>query len=324
MRVALVGLGMMGRNHARVLTSDSSVDFVGVFDEGIQHQETSPYVLFTSLEKLIQSRPDYCVVSSPTSTHENIAVALIESGIPVLIEKPLSYDFASATRIVNASEKYDVKVGVGHIERFNPAVIQLFQKLSEGMLGDVYQIATRRQGPFPQRISDVGVAKDLATHDIDIVRYVSGTDYQSLCAFTKNRNSSSNEDFLSVVGQLNSGTLINHIVNWMSPLKERKIIVTGENGTFVVDTLRSDLAFYANGKSKVMQTQLQHFSGVTQGDITYFAFDKIEPLVTEHRNFQDYINGKSSDVVTASSGAQVVRIADEMIRSATVGMSLTL
>ena len=122
---------------------------------------------------------------------------------------------------------------VGHIERYNPALQSARRRLEQGDLGAVYQIITRRQGPFPGRIADVGVVKDLATHDIDLTAWVVQQPYTSVSARTAYRSGREHEDLVAVVGALRDGTITNHLVNWLSPLKERVTIITGERGTFV-------------------------------------------------------------------------------------------
>ena len=104
-------------------------------------------------------------------------------------------------------------------------------------LGEVYQIATRRQGPFPSRIADVGVAKDLASHDIDLTAWVAQSDYATVCAQTTFKSGREHEDMIAITGRLANGVIVNHLVNWLSPMKERVTIVTGEKGAFVADTL---------------------------------------------------------------------------------------
>ncbi len=314
LRTGLVGMGVMGSNHARVLSNLEGTEFLGVVDPALDSKKV-PYMIFKSFADLIEKGIDYCVIAAPTALHEDLACQSLRNGIPVLIEKPVAPNFESASRILELSEKLKVPVAVGHIERFNSGLQQLKMRLENGELGDVYQIATRRQGPFPARIADVGVVKDLATHDVDLTSWIAQSGYESISAQTVSRSGRSHEDMVSVVGKLKSGVVVNHTVNWLSPLKERKVIVTGEKGTFVVDTLRSDLALYANGTSKVSQSSIAHFSGVTQGDITYFSFDKPEPLLVEHSNFRDFLLGKSSNVVTLAEGCETVRVADAIVES---------
>jgi predicted dehydrogenase len=182
-------------------------------------------------------------------------------------------------------------------------------------LGEIYQISTRRLGPFPSRIADVGVIMDLATHDIDLTAWISNSSYGSVSAQSAVRSGRAHEDLVTIVAQLVNGVVANHIVNWLSPLKERKTIITGEKGTFVVDTLTSDLTFYANGTVSVSQDRIAHFKGVSQGDIHIYAFDKPEPLRLEHENFRDAVLGKDASIVTLTEGAQTVLVAASALRS---------
>ncbi len=116
-----------------------------------------------------------------------------------------------------------------------------------GALGEIYQIATRRQGPFPGRIADVGVIKDLATHDIDLTAWVSQQEFVTVNARTAHRSGRPHEDMVLAVGTLSGGTITSHIVNWLTPFKERVTVITGENGILVADTLAADLTYYENG-----------------------------------------------------------------------------
>jgi len=281
LKAALIGLGAMGKNHARVLKSLPGVDLVAVFDPATT-PGSSELPIVSSLQELIEIKPDYCVIATPTYTHEEIAVQLMEAGINIFIEKPISMSTQSAERIILSSEKNRRVGAVGHIERFNAALVEAKRRINLGQIGDVYQISTRRLGPFPARITDVGVTVDLATHDIDLTKWLAGSDYESIAAQSTIRSGRKNEDLVSVVGKLKNGILVNHNVNWLSPLKERKTIITGEKGTFVADTLRSDLTFYENGSIINTQREIAYFKGVTQGETTIFAFDKPEALYVEH------------------------------------------
>ena len=241
---------------------------------------------------------------------------MIENKIGVLIEKPIAQSPAAAKRIAAAAKQKNLVCAVGHIERYNAALQQAKKRISNGDLGEVYQISTRRIGPFPSRISDVGVVMDLATHDIDLMTWITKQNYVSLSAHTVSRSGRKHEDMVAATGLLEKGVVVNHLINWLSPLKERKTIFSGEKGTFVADTLTTDLTFYANGTIDVEQGHLAHFKGVTQGDIHVYAFDKPEPLRLEHENFRDAILGKSSDIVTLEEGSKTVEVANAMLESA--------
>ena len=173
LRAGLIGLGMMGRHHARVLGSLPGVDLVAVADPGGDaHGVAGARPLEDSIEKLIEHGLDYCMVAVPTIYHEPVGLALAAAGVHAIIEKPLAQDTPSAVRLAKAFKDAGLVGAVGHIERYNPALQSARARLEAGELGDVYQVTTRRQGPFPARIADVGVVKDLGTHDIDLTAWV--------------------------------------------------------------------------------------------------------------------------------------------------------
>lgn len=323
LRAALIGYGAMGKNHARILNSLDDVDFVAVLDPGISVSNSNlPFV--SSLEDLIRLKPDYCVIATPTITHEEIAIRLAENGINIFIEKPIAISSDTATRIIAAVDKNRLVGAVGHIERFNASLVEAKRRIQLGQLGDVYQISTRRLGPFPARITDVGVTIDLATHDIDLTKWISDSTYESICAHSAIRSGRNNEDLISVVGKLRNGIITSHNVNWLSPLKERKTIITGEKGTFVADTLRSDLTFYENGSIVNTQREIAHFKGVTQGETTIFAFERPEALLIEHLEFVKAVNGLESNIVTLAEALETVRVAEAITRSAKEGSVVRL
>ena len=317
-KVALIGLGIMGYNHARILSNLDGVELVSVVDPiGDTRNQFPPEMVTRDIESALELKPDYCVIAAPTAFHEEIAIRVIGQGISFLIEKPISIDLESARRITDEANARGVVGAVGHIERFNAALRQAREKIQSGVLGEIYQVTTRRIGPFPSRISDVGVVMDLATHDIDLTSWLTGQKYESVAAQRVSRSGRSHEDLISVTGKLSGGIIVNHSVNWLSPLKERKTIITGEKGTFVVDTLTTDLTFYANGTFEVAQDALAHFKGVTQGDIQIFAFPKPEPLLIEHKNFLEVVNGLHSEIVTLAEGTETVRVAQAILESST-------
>ena len=118
--------------------------------------------------------------------------------------------------------------------------------------------------------------------------------------------------------------MTNHLVNWLSPLKERVTIITGERGTFVADTLSADLTFYLNGSVPTTWTDIARFRGVSEGDVVRYAIPKPEPLQVEHENFRDAVLGKEANIVTMEQGLTTVYVAEAMIESATTGRTVLL
>jgi predicted dehydrogenase len=317
LRAGLIGLGMMGRHHARVLGSLDGVELVAVADPaGDVHGVAGGRPVVSTIEELIAVGLDYCMVAVPTIYHEAVGTALAEAGVHAMIEKPIAPDTESARRLVEAFESRGLVGGVGHIERFNPALQEARRRLAAGDLGDVYQIVTRRQGPFPGRIADVGVVKDLATHDIDLTAWVTGQHYVSVAAQVAHRSGREHEDLVSATCLLSGGTVANHLVNWLSPIKERVTVITGERGAFVADTLTADLTFFANGTIATEWESLAKFRGVSEGDMIRYAIAKPEPLRTEHEAFRDAVLGLESDVVTMRQGLATIAVAEAALRSA--------
>ena len=320
LRAGLVGLGMMGRHHARILSSLDGVELVAVSDPGGDpHGVSGGREVLKSVSDLIKVGVDYAMIAAPTAYHEELALQLADAGIHTLVEKPLAVDTPSAMKIYEAFKSKGLVGAVGHIERYNPALQQLRLRLDSGELGSVYQITTRRQGPFPARIADVGVIKDLATHDIDSTSWVARAKYKSVSARTAHKSGREHEDMVAAVCDLDNGIITNHLVNWLTPFKERLTIVTGEKGAFVADTLTADLTFYANASIPTQWDNVATFRGVSEGDVVRFAFAKPEPLRTEHEAFRDAVLGVAGGIdriVTMEEGLATVAVASAMLESA--------
>ena len=322
LKVGLVGLGIMGKNHARVLSKLEGVELLGIVDPLGSAKNINSDHVFYELNELLRKKPDYCVIAAPTGFHKDIAIEILSAGVNCLIEKPVALNLESANQIKEVSASNSRIVGIGHIERYNSGVRQLKSRLQNGELGDIYQVSSKRQGPFPSRIADVGVVRDLGTHDIDLTMWLTNSTYESVFAHTITRSQREFEDMAVIGGKLKNEVLVNMIVNWLSPFKDRSLVVTGERGAFIVDTLSSDLKFYRNGNYQVTQSSLMHFMGVSQGDVITYAFDKPEPLVLEHENFRDFLLGKKAEIVTLEEGIETVKVSDGILESAKIGTEI--
>ena len=328
LRAGLVGLGMMGRHHARVLSSLTDVELVAVCDPmGDPHKAAGDRTVLKTVKELIDTGIDYAMIAAPTAFHEELALELAAAGIHAMVEKPLAIDTQSAEKITAAFKAKGLVGAVGHIERYNPALQQLRMRLEKGELGEVYQIATRRQGPFPARIADVGVIKDLATHDIDLTAWVASSNFTSISARTAHKSGRPHEDLVAATGLLANGIITSHLVNWLTPFKERLTIVTGERGTLVADTLTADLTLYTNASVATQWDSVSAFRGVSEGEVVRYAFPKIEPLLVEHESFRDAVlglPGATEKIVTMEQGLATVAVAQAMIESANQKVTINL
>ena len=320
LRAGLIGLGMMGRNHARVMSSTDQVTLVGIADPiGDPAGNIDHSLLVESVPEFIEIGIDLAVVACPTSEHEQVAMQLCDAGIHTLVEKPLAASTTSARNVAEAFSAAGLVGAVGHIERFNPAIRELRKRVADGQIGNIYQIATRRAGPFPNRIKDVGVIKDLATHDLDLTSWVGGAPYGQVFAHSSFKTGRENEDLVIITGKLNNHILTNHLVNWLSPVKERLVSVTGEFGCLSADTLLADLSFFKNGESSQPWEGISQFRGMSEGDVIRYAIDKPEPLRTEFEGFVKTILGEDGEIVPMSDGLEAVIVAEAALKSSKSG-----
>ena len=329
LRGAVVGLGMMGRHHARLLQTMPQVRFAGAVDPGgdrfgvvADHGQ-----LHETVDVLLGAgpAPDFAVVAVPTDDHVPAVARLAAAGVSVLVEKPLAGSADEAGQIIDLVARHGVRGAVGHVERCNPALVDLRRRTLEGQLGELFLVATERLGPFPERIRDVGVVKDLATHDLDLVRWLGDSPLELVAAQTMHRMGREHEDVVLATGRLQSGTAFNCQVDWLSPTKVRRTRVLGERGMLVADTLSGDLTFYENGHVRSEWTAAQQQRGVSEGDATRYALSRREPLLVELERFCAYVAGdEDADVVTLEEGLETVRAAEAVLWSAQRGETASL
>ncbi len=315
LRLGVVGLGMMGRHHARILQDLDGVEFVGAADHfGDRFGVVKHAPVFDSYQDLLSLGIDAVIVAVPTEHHHEVGMAVAESGAHALVEKPIAASSSEAREMVAAFEAKELILAIGHVERFNPALLELKRRLVAGDLGTVFSISTTRIGPFPDRIVDVGVIKDLGTHDLDIVRWIAGEDITKYAGFTSHQMGNVHEDLVSIAGQTPSGITINIQTNWVTPVKRRSVLVVGQKGAFEADMLTSDLTYYANNAIPTEWNVVAGIRGVSEGDVIRYALRKPEPLVSELTAFVSAINtGELEGFATALDGLAALLIAETIL-----------
>ncbi|NLI18978.1 MAG: Gfo/Idh/MocA family oxidoreductase [Actinomycetales bacterium] len=315
-RMGLIGLGSMGRHHARVIRETPGVALVAVADQvGDRFGVARDLDVLPDVEALIGAGIDAAIVAVPTIHHEDIALALAAAGVHTIVEKPIAHTVEAGERVAAAFDVAGLVGAVGYVERCNPAILEMRRRIRDGQIGEVYQISTSRQGPFPARIADVGVVKDLATHDVDLTAWLGGARYETIAAQVTHRSGRDHEDMVVATGRLANGVIVNHVVNWLSPRKERQTVVTGERGSLVADTLNLDLTYWENGTVATEWDTVANFRGVSEGDMIRYAFQKREPLRVEMENFLAAIRGAASDVVPMDEGVETLRVIERMLRA---------
>jgi UDP-N-acetylglucosamine 3-dehydrogenase len=326
LRGAVIGLGMIGRHHARLLQAAERVEFAGAVDpEGDRHGSVhDPGLVFESVAALLGRGPlTFAIVAVPTDAHLPVVRELTAAGVSVLVEKPVAGTVEDAEEIVELCATHGVQGAVGHVERYNVALQEMRRRLVDGQLGRLFSLATIRSGPFAGRVRDVGVVMDLATHDIDVVSWLSGSRIARLAAQTQHLSGREHEDLVLVTGALESGPAFNLVVDRVSPTKVRRTRVLGERGMLEADTLNGDLYFYENAEVGITWSTAQQFRGVSEGNVTRYALRRDEPLRVELETFLDLVAGEpTAGVVTLERGVEIVQVAETVIESARSGQTL--
>jgi UDP-N-acetylglucosamine 3-dehydrogenase len=330
LKTAVIGVGSMGRNHARVYWQMPDVVLAGVsdIDESTADRIAAQYDAraFTDYETMLDTvKPDAVSIAVPTEDHLKTAMAVIQRGIHLLIEKPIAFSRHEAQEIIAAAKEAGIKLMVGHIERFNPAVQLLKQHLLEKRLGRIFQISARRQGPFPARIRDVGVVVDLAVHDLDVMRFVTGEDIIRVYAETEHQIRTDHEDLFAGLVRLADGAIGTLSINWLTPTKIRELSVIGELGMYYVNYLTQDLFFYENTDASGPEWEtMRVLRGVAEGQMIRHVVKKKEPLLAELESFTAAITGGAPVAVSGKDGLEALNLAKAMVESGRTSQPINL
>jgi UDP-N-acetylglucosamine 3-dehydrogenase len=330
LRVGIVGLGLMGRNHLRVYRDLDNIEVVALADSDpatLTRAERNCQVVRTYLDyrKMFDNeRLDAISIAVPTREHHQVAIAALDRRINVLVEKPLAMSSDVAREIIARAAGAKVVLAVGHIERFNPAIVALQHELRAGALGTVFEIKARRTGPFPERIKDVGVVIDLATHDLDLMLKLTGAHVERVACETTRNIHTEHEDALLALIRFSNGAIGSLDVNWLSPCKTRDLTIIGARGMFVVDYLTQQLWFHENGIAQGGWDHLARLAGVSEGRMIRLLTEREEPLRAELRSFTGSVRTRTAPEVTGEDGLQALLAAEALLESASSGTVTTV
>lgn len=319
LKAAVIGVGGIGRHHARNFREIPGTDLIGIADVdpvalaraagGVDVPSFADYRAM-----LDEQTPDLVSIAVPTALHHEVAAECIARGIHVLVEKPIAATLEEANDLIHRANERGVLFTVGHIERFNPAVTEVKRRLDENQIGRVFQLHARRLSPFPARIQDVGVILDLAPHDIDIMRYLTGSEVTRLYAEVERRVHRSHEDLLSGLVRFDSGAVGVLDINWLTPTKIRQLQVLGEGGMYLLDYLTQDLYWYQNGDAPGGSWDaMALMRGVAEGDMIKVRINKKEPLRAELESFADAVTSGTPPLVSGADGRRALELAQQLI-----------
>lgn len=319
----------MGRNHIRILIDLDSVDLVGIADTSPQRLEQvlrgrTVTGYSDATEMLDATKPDFMVIATPTVAHAETAELALSRGIHVLVEKPIAASRHEAERMAKLADSNGVHLGVGHVERYNPAVLQLRDRLTRGEGGEVHLLTARRTGPFPPRIRDTGVITDLATHDVDIMMMLTLSSVERVYAETARRIHRTHEDLFCGTLRFEDGQIGQLDINWLTPFKTRELSVICERGTFVANYLTQELTFYENAHTTGGWHSLSQLTGVAEGNMTRYQVNRVEPLLSELQAFISAIRGEGFRYVTAEDGLATLDVTTALLLAAETNQTIVL
>ncbi|MDA8284884.1 MAG: Gfo/Idh/MocA family oxidoreductase [Actinomycetota bacterium] len=316
--IGVIGLGVMGRQHLRVLRGIDDFHVVGVCepDRGTADQfagDDPPLAVVPDVAALVDIGITAAVVASPTTAHAEQAGYLVERGIHVLLEKPVAASVAEATRLREVARSHTACLLVGHVERFNPAVRVLKEFLRRGSLGQVVSLSASRVGVGRPAMPSTNVIFDLAIHDVDVVRFLFEEPVRVIGATGGSLPRNVQEDFAHLL--LSCGQMTGAVeANWITPRKRRKLFVTGTDGFAELDYIRQEVRAY-QGKSELIGdgTDLYHCL-LRTADPVSVPVASGEPLQAELRHFAKCIRGEEDPVIVVDEAIDALGCCEQATR----------
>jgi UDP-N-acetylglucosamine 3-dehydrogenase len=297
LKIGVIGVGVMGSNHARVLSEMAGVTLVGVADPDRTQRDlvgrTLGCAVFADLEALVASGVEAVTIAAPTHLHHDLALACIGRGLHVLVEKPIAPTVEEGRAIVAAARRAGVTLMVGHVERFNPAV-ESIKRAIKGQ--DILSIAITRVGPFPPRMSNVGVVIDLAVHDIDLIRWFTDSEIAEIQPQLSSAVAE-REDIALLQFRTESGVLAHINTNWLTPFKARTIHVATRDKYLIGDLLTLQV------------TECFGFQPDGSYSMRHLSVGYAEPLRAELRAFVDAVRDGRAPPVTGEEGVASLEVA---------------
>lgn len=318
---AVVGGGAMGALHVRVLRRVAGVGRVVLVEpddkrRAALEREHAGLRSYPDLDAALAAEElAFACVAVPVGAAPDVARTLIAAGVPVLLEKPMAPSIEEAESLAEEAERAGVLMSIGYVERFNPAVRALQEELSRGSGGAVYHVHARRLSPFPHRDGLAGVAIDLATHDLDVMRYVCGAEPIRVFAETASAYGHAGEDLLCASLRFDNGVTGLIEANWLTPMKVRQLSVTTERGMFIADYLTQDLYLHEQPQSELEWEAIGVMRGANEGRMIRFALQRREPLLVEWERFIEAVATGGPAPVPPAEGVIALRTARAIVES---------
>jgi len=309
--VAVIGAGFWGKNHARVFKELDETELIAVCDIDAEKAKNLAKQFsvetYTSVGKMLRRADIEAVTICTWSTSlAKEALKALKAGKHVLVEKPMAANSKQAEKLLKTAEKEGLHLTVGFLMRFIPGIQYIKESIEKRTIGELVCATAKRVSQWPERIGDVGVVKDLAIHDIDMMRYLFGGDPVAVYAKTGNMKHKKFEDYAHIMLTFEGGKNAFIESNWLTPYKTRVLVVTGSEAIAKIDYITQELMI-ENAKETV-QPRLPWQ----------------EPLKLELRHFVNCILGKEKPLVTGMDGFKAIKIAEAALKSSKTGKLVKL
>ncbi len=313
LRAGVVGVGNMGKLHVKNYSEMPNIELVGISDKDEDNGKkiASQYncKFYKDYKELVKNEKlDIVSIAVPTSYHKEVAVYMMNNKVNVLVEKPIAGTIEDANEIIDAAEKNKVKLTIGHVERFNPAVIKLKEIIDSGVLGKISSIIARRVGVYPLNIKDADVIIDLAVHDIDIINYLLGMLPTAINANCGKSIGEHRHDYADILMKYDSISALVQ-VNWLTPVKIRKLNITGSKGYLEMDYITQEIELYESNYDKIPDDFGDFIVKFGTPNKINVVVEKEQPLKIELMSFIKSVVEDKDCVVTAEQALNALKIA---------------
>jgi predicted dehydrogenase len=309
-KIGIIGVGGWGKNHSRVLHDFGVLTSICDMDKIKAKNLATRYNVnhYGSIDDMIDTESlDACLVCTPTKTHYPVATKLMEKGINVFVEKPLSYSSKECEEMIQIAKKNKISLTCGYIERFNPAVQEVKKILSDNVYGELLMIEFHRENRMPLHIKDVGIIYDTAVHDIDTAIYLFGSKPNVVFA-RAGKIFHSFEDFSNIILGFGKDRVAVISSNWITPKKVRNFSAVCTDAIINGDFIKQEITIEDSLCTTTPRRQ-----------------NLVEPLSLELRNFIEVIEGKRDHPeVSPEEATNVTKIAEAALLSSNTGAPIYL
>ncbi len=324
LRVGVIGVGSMGQNHLRVYQELAEIVGFADVDDAKRKSLSSRFRIpgFANYEDLLQERPDAVSIASPTETHYRVAKKCLEAGVHVLVEKPICTTIEETEDLIRYADSQGLVIAAGHIERHNPVVAFAKRAVADGQWGDLITVSARRVSSFPDRVKDIGVILDLGIHEVDIERFLVGESVETVFARSGRHRHAQFEDYASILLGFEGGTTGVVEVNWLTPMKVRKLALTCSKNFVEMDYTSQSLIVSSSSFLEYDPANLYHVP--LEYHVNEVRLQRQEPLRLELIDFIEAVRTGRRPLVTGEDALEVLRILDAAVRSCREGKPFRL